>query len=193
MLRSLVAVDGGWTVGARRPSRPPVGRPRLARMPLASCRPARRSALVVMLLAVGLVASGCSLLEGPAPEVPVREAPPRPESVPSVVPGGDAQENLPAFTEVLRDFAAGSQPIEGRPVVDAVAAAGFDRSAMQVSLDRSKTNLVADSLFVSVRLGDECLIGQLVSEDRSFAVDAAPSLGPDGTVCLLGTTRPIDW
>ncbi|PRI11881.1 hypothetical protein B4915_04875 [Leucobacter massiliensis] len=141
--------------------------------------------------------SGCSLiqgvLEGPTPETPSRETPPAPEAPPEFVPGGTAEQNLPYFTEVLRAYAASTQPIEGQPVVDAVADAGFDRAAMQVSFDRTQTGLVADSIYVSVRIGGDCLIGQLVSEDRSFVAQNEPAVGPNKDICLIGKTRPIDW
>lgn len=124
----------------------------------------------------------------PAPqpdEVPVAE--------PELVPGGDAQQNLPFFTSVLEEFAAGAEPVEGVPVVNALATAGFDRATMQVSFDLSKTGLVADSILVSVRYGSECLIGQIVTADRSVATTREPALTESRTVCLIGNTRAIDW
>lgn len=137
--------------------------------------------------------AACSVLEGPTPQQPPRVEPAKPEVAPELVPGGTAADNKPYFTEVIRAYSAGTQPIEGRPIVDDLIAAGFDRAAMQVSADRSKTDLVADSIYVSVRWGDECLIGQFMTSDRSFTVDMPPAVGPDGSVCLIGSTRPIDW
>lgn len=144
-----------------------------------------------VLLVLGL--SSCAIVEGPTPVTPTRTPPPVPDTPPSFVPGGDASENLPFFTQVLTDYSKGDRPIEGKPIVDAIAAAGFDRTAMQVSFDRTKTNLVADSIYVSVRFGEECLIGQFVTGTRELAVMKAPALGPDKNICLIGTTRPIDW
>lgn len=143
------------------------------------------------LLAVGL--SSCALVEGPTPVTPTRTPPPVPDTPPALVPDGSAADNLPFFTEVVSEYAKGGQPIEGRPIVDALTAAGFDRGAMQVSFDRTKTNLVADSIYVSVRVEDECLLGQFVTESREIAVATAPTVGPDRNLCLIGNTRPIDW
>lgn len=156
-------------------------------------RSSRRVAAVgVLALTAGLLA-GCALLEGPTPETPKRDTPAPPEVAPELVPDGSAEDNLPYFTEVLRSFSAGDQPVQGVPVVDAVAGAGFDRAAMQVSFDESKTGLPADNIFVSVRIGADCLIGQVVAADRSFAAEAKPAVGPAQDVCLIGATRPIDW
>lgn len=116
-----------------------------------------------------------------------------PEVRPELVPGGSAEQNLPFFSEVLRQFAVGTEPVEGQPIVDAVAASGFDRAAMQVSFDRSKTNLVADSILVSVLIGADCLIGQVQTADRSFVATVQPALTENQNVCLIGNTRPIDW
>lgn len=166
----------------RSPLRPPASR--------ASAHPA--AALTALALTAGLLA-GCSLLEGPVPETAERVEPPVPEAPPVFFPEGSAADNLPYFTEVLRAFAAGEQPVQGVPVVDAVASAGFDKAAMQVSFDESKTGLAADSIFVSVRIGADCLIGQVVAEDRGFAAEAKPALGPAQDICLIGSTRAIDW
>ena len=164
-------------------------------MPSSSRRPARfarPAAAIVLGLSVALL-PGCALLEGPTPETPQRTEPPKPEAAPELVPGGSAEDNLPFFTETLRAFAAGDQPVQAQPVTTALMEAGFDKSLMQVSFDKSKTNLDADNIFVSVRYGEDCLIGQVVAADRSFVAKNEPALGPDKTICLIGTTNPITW
>lgn len=150
----------------------------------------------VAFAAIALAATlltGCALLEGPAPDAPVRPAPTAPAEPVALVPGGTAEENLPFFQQTLLAFAGGGAPIEGQPVVDALVAAGFDRAAMQVSFDRTRTDLVADNIFVSVRISESCLLGQLVTGDRSLVAEVAPALGPEKNICIIGTTRPIDW
>lgn len=151
---------------------------------------ARTAAIIALAVSVPLLA-GCSLLEGPTPETPQRETPAAPEVAPELIPGGTAEENLPYFTEVLRNYTAGDGEVQGAPIVAAVTAAGFDPALMQVSFDQTKTNLVADNIFVSVRVDATCLIGQIVTEDRSFVAETAPALGPNGDICLIGTTAPI--
>ncbi|RGE22523.1 hypothetical protein [Leucobacter sp. wl10] len=162
------------------------------RSALPSSRRPRAAALLSLCIALPLLA-GCSLLAGPTPQTPPRETPKSPETAPQFVPGGTAEQNLPAFTEALRVFSASQQPVTGAPVVDAVAAVGFDKTAMQVSFDETKTGLAADSIYVSVRIGADCLVGQVVAEDRSFVAKQLPAVGPGGDICLIGNTRPIDW
>jgi hypothetical protein len=130
--------------------------------------------------------------ERPTPQQPT-PGPEEPEEPAEFYPDGTADENLPYFRQTLDRFAAGDEPIEGRPVVDAVAGAGFDRAAMQVSFDRTQTDLVADNIFVSVRIGEDCLIGQILTADRTPYAVVEPAVGPEQNICLIGNTRPIDW
>ncbi|QIM17396.1 hypothetical protein G7067_08155 [Leucobacter insecticola] len=163
---------------------------------MASNRKARaiRAARVALALAATLpLLAGCALIEGPTPETPTRTEPPVPEVEPEFVPGGSAADNLPYFTEVLRKYAAGDSVIKGEPVAQRVVDAGFDPAAIQFSFDQSKTGLPADNIFVSVLIGPDCLIGQLVTGDRSFVVANEPAVGPEGNICLIGNTRSVDW
>lgn len=116
-----------------------------------------------------------------------------PVAPPEFYPEGSAADNLPYFHESLRQFGVGEAPVQGVPVVDHLVAAGFDKTKMQLSFDESKTNLVADSIFVSVLMGQDCLIGQIVTADRSFHAEEAPAIGPEQSSCLIGATRTIDW
>lgn len=151
-------------------------------------------------LALGIalpLLAGCSavekVIEGPTPEIPKRETPKAPEIPPEFFPEGTAEQNLPYFTEVIRKYSAGENSITGQPIAQAVVDAGFDPTMMQFSFDQTKTNLTADNIFVSVRIGTDCLIGQLVTEDRSFVAKNEPALGPDKNICLIGITRTVDW
>lgn len=156
--------------------------------------PGRR--LIRAALALALTApllAGCAILEGPTPETPKRTSQPAPEVAPEFVPGGSAEENLPYFTELIRGYAASESPITGQPVAQAVIDGGFDPTMIQFSFDETKTGLVADNIFVSVRVGAECLIGQLVTADRGFVTAVEPAVGPAGDICLIGTTRAVDW
>lgn len=152
----------------------------------------RSVALIAATLAVTALPA-CAILEGPTPDAPKRELPAAPEVAPELISGGTAAENLPYFTEVLRSYTSGEGAIKGEPISRAVIDAGFDKNLMQVSFDTSKTGLEADNIFVSVRLQDSCLIGQVITSDRSFVAEVAPAVGPDNTLCLIGETAPIGW
>ncbi len=155
-----------------------------------SCRLASTAALLV---AATLSLSACAPASEP-PERPSREEVFRePAAAPQLVPGGTADENFVFFSDTLRQFVLSGSPLQGRPVVDALVAAGFERAAMQVSFDESKTGLAADSVFVSVRIEEDCLIGQLLTVEQSFTAAVEPTVGPEGDLCLIGNTRAIDW
>ena len=169
-------------------------------MPALPARLARRAARVssaaIVLVAMSLVGCSAPAEEDPAETapLPVRTDEMRPaDPPPEFVPDGSAADNLPVFRHVLQEYADGKSPVEGQPIVDAIVAAGFDRTAMQVTFDRSKTNLVADSIMVSVLIGEDCLIGQVVTADRSVTAAIEPALTDAKNICLIGNTRAIDW
>lgn len=151
----------------------------------------RLTPITLLLVASSLVFVGCA--PAPPERTVSEENFQEPATAPELFPEGTAEQNLPYFQESLRLFSVGDAPVEGKPIVDQLAGAGFDKSTMQVSFDRSKTDLVADSIYVSARFGDQCLLGQVVVADRSFVAVAEPAVGPEKNICLIGATRPIDW
>ncbi|WP_167142499.1 DUF6993 domain-containing protein [Canibacter zhoujuaniae] len=146
---------------------------------------------VLAFTAFGL--TGCSAVEtlyGSGAEPRQHEV----DSNAEFVAGGSAEENLAYFTKQADDYSKSNSPIEGRSIVDHFVAAGFDKTAMQVSLDKTALSDNADSIFASVRINSQCLIAQFEVSDRTYQVDIAPVLlaGESG-YCLIGETRPIDW
>jgi hypothetical protein len=112
-------------------------------------------------------------------------------SAPALVPDGTAADNLPVFAAVTAAVWATDDRGAGRAYVDALVQAGFDRSAMQVTHDRSTVGDPAESIQFSVRWGQECLIGQVGPATGEPVTTVMPVLA-EGT-CLVGNTRPIDW
>ncbi len=149
--------------------------------------------IAAMLAAATLALGGCAAAPEPIERPTKEENFQEPVAPPEFHADGTAADNLPYFHETLRQFGLGELPVQGVPVVDHLVTAGFDKTKMQVSFDESKTNLVADNIFVSVLFGQDCLIGQIVVSDRSFVAEEAPAVGPDKSMCLMGTTRTIDW
>jgi hypothetical protein len=124
---------------------------------------------------------------------PLTDAPaPAPETDPVLVPGGTAQDNLPLFARIVDEVWQSERRAEGGAYIDALAAAGFDTSAMQVTRDESTVGNPAESILFSVRWADECLIGQVGPETGEPVASVQEALGAS-RVCLLGETRPIDW
>ncbi|MBT2485837.1 hypothetical protein J7E28_14105 [Microbacterium sp. ISL-108] len=111
---------------------------------------------------------------------------------PTLVPSGSASENLAVFTAVAEEVWSSEDRGSGRAYVDALTAAGFERTAMQVTQDQSTVGNPAESLQFSVRWGeDECLIGQVGPSTGEVVTVVMPQLA-EGR-CLVGSTRPIDW
>ena len=112
-------------------------------------------------------------------------------SAPALVPDGTAADNLPVFAAVTAAVWATDDRVAGRAYVDALVQAGFDRSAMQVTHDRSTVGDPAESIQFSVRWGQECLIGQVGPATGEPVTTVMPVLAEGA--CLIGNTRPIDW
>ncbi|GGL01574.1 hypothetical protein GCM10007382_21820 [Salinibacterium xinjiangense] len=139
--------------------------------------------------------SGPSTSRQPATSVPGDGAIPTPAPTPTKQPvhmaGGTAEQNKPIFDATNQRYFidAGNVIPEGRGVIDNLVSVGFDKSAMQVTPDRTAIDLPVDSLIFSVLIGDKCLVGQFSALGYSTIV--APKLATGS--CLIGLTRTIDW
>jgi hypothetical protein len=158
----------------------------------------RRPVVVVLALSLGAVLSGCAqpspdpAPSTAAPSTPAVSPTPTPTSTePVLVPDGTAEDNLPLFTHVVETVWASADQVSGRAYIDALVAAGFDKSAMQVTNDLTTIGDPAESIQFSVLWGDECLIGQVGPATGEPVAVVIPALAEGG--CLIGNTRPIDW
>ncbi|MDH6237428.1 hypothetical protein [Cryobacterium sp. CG_9.6] len=165
---------------------------------------AHRSRLLVgsALLLMALPLSACSAAS-PSPssspsatatagsDVPASTPPTEtPAPALSLQPEQSAAANLEFFDSIASAVAA-TNPADGRAYIDALVGAGFDKTAMQLTFDRTPTDLAADSVQFSVLFNDECLIGQFGPASGGYQSLVAPVLA-SGT-CLFGVTRQIDW
>ena len=112
-----------------------------------------------------------------------------PDQDPVLRPGEGAAENKAFFDQVADQFLFDHGMGDGRAAIDNLVAAGFRKEDMQVTPDTTALGIAVDSLIFSVRIKDECLIGQYSAMGYTSII--APILGT-GT-CLVGVTRPIDW
>lgn len=147
----------------------------------------RRSFAAAAATAVALLLVGCSA--GDSQPDSKSGATSTPEKPPEFIEGGTALENQPYFDYVNQATLAQNATASSHELVDALAAAGFDKAAMEVTFDRTNVDLEADYIIVSVKMQDECLIGQRSA--RGYTSQVMPVLAT-GT-CLLGETQPIDW
>nr|WP_184752831.1 hypothetical protein [Microbacterium thalassium] len=169
---------------------------------------ARTGSLVVSLtLTLALASSGCSDGGGADPDAdramspfPATAAPspspaaptPTPTSDPTAFdPDADLEQNLAVFGSVIDDVWAGDRRGEGRAYVDALVAAGFVKSTMELTADATTVGNAAESIQIAVLWQQQCLIGQVGPATGEPVAVAAPALA-EGR-CLVGDTRPIDW
>jgi hypothetical protein len=155
-----------------------------------------RGAWGVAILATGLAVAlaGCvpqsvkpenTTIATPSASPGVTDAP----AEPVLIPEGTATENLPYFDFVNKTLVAAGGPFDGRSWIDNLVTAGFSKSAMEVTADRTTVNAEADQLQFSVRINGTCLVGQY---GAGVYNSAATQILATGT-CLVGATRPIDW
>ena len=149
--------------------------------------------------------AGCSAISGSSPgstfdstraashgasSRPSDSATGRPSTAtPTLVAGGSATQNKAFFDHVNSTLFAANASAHGRAIIDNLVAAGFNKATMQVTPDKTSINGTVDSILFSVRLGDECLLGQRGGDGYSSAVQATLKDGG----CLIGKTRPITW
>lgn len=147
----------------------------------------QRAALPVAVAALVVAAlAGCVPTPTPTPTAkPSSSA----TSTPTLDLQGTAQQNLAYFDYVNTTFIDEGGDLSGRPFIDNLVKAGFPKSDMEVTPDRTTVNLAADNISFSVRLGNTCLIGQYGNTGYASTAQKLLSTGR----CLIGTTRTIDW
>lgn len=153
-----------------------------------------RAALAVSALAAGLALLLAGCVDAPAPDPTSTAttdptAAPTPSVPPTYDPEGSAADNQAYFDFVIAQLLEANTAPQGRDLIDALVNGGFDKAAMEVTPDQTSVRLDADSIQFSVRMGDDCLVGDW--GQGSFSSAVLPVL-PTG-LCLVGTTRPIDW
>jgi hypothetical protein len=142
--------------------------------------------------------AGCTASPAPTPTptpeprpTPTGSAAPPSAVVSTLRPELSAGENLAYFDSVNLVVVAGNPEAGGRDFIDALVNAGFDKSQMEVTADRTTVDLQADSVQFAVLFQGECLVGQYGPASGGYHSAVRPALGTGG--CLVGQTRPIDW
>ncbi|MFD4420178.1 DUF6993 domain-containing protein [Agromyces sp. NPDC058484] len=161
-------------------------------------RPGIRAFLALVAATVFVGAAGCTVspsarLSATATAETSAAAPPteRAAHLPTLDPTRSAEENLAFFDSVNVGVVAANAEARGRDFIDALVAAGFDRSRMEITADRTTVDLPADSVQFAVLFQGRCLVGQFGVASGGYHGAVRPALGTGG--CLVGQTRPIDW
>ena len=136
-----------------------------------------------------LALAGCSSQEGQPPAETTAAAEPTQAAPAIFVPGGSAGENKPIFDQTNLQTIATNGSASSVELVNALSTTGFYKAAMEVTFDRTNVDLEADYIIVSVKIGEECLVGQRGPRGYTSDVVAPVSTGK----CLIGLTQPITW
>jgi len=171
---------------------------------VSSERGARIVRSAAVLLAVGVLAAGCTMGDDDEDLDPVAEPPasagpsavpsaePTPSGPPTLVKKGTAEDNLPYFDLVnlaLEAKTGDDKMPSGRKIIDNLVDSGFPKKRMEITPDRTAIDLAADTIEFTVLIDDQCLFGQF--GDFAYRSVVLPVL--DTGKCLVGTTRKIDW
>ncbi|MBX3089112.1 MAG: hypothetical protein KF772_00825 [Cryobacterium sp.] len=129
----------------------------------------------------------------PVPEIVQSSDPsasPTPQNDPELVAGGTAEQNRAYFDFVNQALLSKKHNPVGKEIIDNLVSAGFDKSKMEVTPDKTEVfRINADAIEFSILFDDTCLIGEVSAQGyRSI-------IGPpvDTNKCLVGKTRPINW
>lgn len=153
---------------------------------------ALRTVAAVIGGAVMIALSACS---GSAPTAPTSDGsvPSAQAETPSESPAatgpepGSAEALLARFQAALTEADAASDAPDGDSVVEALVAAGFDRSTIERTSDVDSVGGAVTLLEVAVQTSDACLIGQVGDGTPTSMI--APVLGTGR--CLVGATVPV--
>jgi hypothetical protein len=140
----------------------------------------------VLVVGLGLTLSACA----PEPTVPMPVPTSTPSASSSAAPDDSAEGQRPLFDATNEDTATRlGTAAKGRDFIDALVAAGFDKTAMQLTPDATAIGLSADNIQFSVQIDEECMVGQYGNVGYASAI--LPAIDTAG--CLVGNTRAIDW
>jgi glucose/arabinose dehydrogenase len=161
----------------------------------------RASAAFIVTAAVSIAAAGCALMPQPTPtETPAPTtaatvqptpvvSPPAEEPVAVAFdPDSNAQTNLPFVDSALAPLVSPPTIPPGEQIVAALVGVGAPIETLQVTPDTTAIGLAVDAVLFSVRLGNECILGQF--DDDGYFSTTAPVL--NSGACLIGTTVSLD-
>lgn len=162
---------------------------RAMRIPRASRAPLVATAVLGVALALSACVTGpAELVATPTASRPTPTPTPTPTADPELVPGGTAGQNRPYFEFVIEQLLATTPQPASLVIVDTLAAAGFDRTAMEVTADTTRVGDPADSILFSVLIDGQCLLGQVAQ--GALQTELADVLGSGR--CLVGRTLSLD-
>ena len=154
--------------------------------------------IAAALLAIGTLA-GCSLFGSPSPATPTPTptvtTPPTidpgvevlPTAAPELHPGGTAEQNKLFWDAAIASYWDRFRLGSTQTMIDHLVGSGFDPGILEITYDYTAIGLGVDSIEVSARFSDACLLAVVRGERWATAV--MPILGTG--LCLVGDQYPI--
>lgn len=152
-------------------------------------RPSRALA-AALLGGSALVLAACTptpaVAPSPTPTVSAgpTDAPPPPP--PEPVLDGTAEDNKEFFDLHNWELINSGAPLSGPAFIDNLVAAGYERGAMEVTVDTTTVGVPADNVVFSIRFGEQCLLGQWGNIGYTSMIAPVLSTGR----CIIGSERP---
>lgn len=97
------------------------------------------------------------------------------------------QKNADLFNRTAAAVAASANPV-GADFTNALAAVGFDKSAMQITADRTTINAVAPAIVFAVKVHEKCLLGQYTPSNHEYDHQVVSPISTGS--CLIGAVSP---
>ncbi len=152
---------------------------------VAACGRERSLPPLLLVAVVAGALAGCT--GAPLSDDPVGTASPTASAVAEGPAASEpAADDLDRFDAVNRAVIAADASAGGTAFVAALAEAGFDRRAIEVTSDTTTLGEPADSIQFAVRVDDRCLVGQYGGASGGYRSMGAAVLGTGG--CLVGAT-----
>lgn len=156
-------------------------------------------ALTAAVIVIAGLLTGCSLSGSPAQPTPTPTSPTTtpptiqpgvevlPTAAPELYPDGTAEQNKLFWDATIESywqrFGLGST----QTMIDHLLSSGFQPGILEITYDYTAIGLGVDSIEVSARFADECLLG--VVRGERYATALMPALGTG--LCLVGDQYPI--
>lgn len=137
-------------------------------------------------LAVSLALTGCASAasNSNSSSSSSSAATPTPTEPPVFRADGTAQDNVAYLAYVVAQSQTADPKPDSAAVADAVAKSGFTRKGIQYTFSRTAAGLAADSMYIAVPWGDQCMIAQYGPVINGVHTSVLPVLKQGG--CLIG-------
>lgn len=153
----------------------------------------RRFLTITAATAAALVLAGCAPQENgtTASTAPVDTgAVSTPTVEPTFVAGGGAEENHAFFDATLKPLVAADSTVSGETMADALIEAGFDKTAIEFTADRTTIDLDAAFVMIAVKMPDDrCIVGQ--RNEKGYVSEVMDPISSGQ--CIVGAPLKVDW